>query len=105
MISRAFQSDHLSHILTKSRFEDLVGQWDCVNQGDTPGQAFLQFVRSPDAMTARGMIFTVAPGETAQLSVTWNLKQRLSNRDIRLEMIQDKDGAIIDTHRFSLTVS
>ena len=105
MVSRVLQSGHFSHVLTKNRFEDLVGEWDCVNQGDTPGQAFLQFVRSPDAITARGVSITVTPGASALLSVTWNLKQRLSNRDIRLEMIQEADGAIIGTHYFSMTVN
>ena len=94
----------LSHVLVKNRFEDLVAEWICVNDGDTPGQAFLQFVRSTGGRIVRGTILTVAPGASVPLSVTWNLKQRLSNSAIRLEMIQDADGAIIGEHRFSLTV-
>jgi hypothetical protein len=94
-----------SHVLSKNRFEDLVGLWACMNQGDIAGQAFLQFVRPPNVLAARGPTTTVGPGASVPLSVTWNLKNRLSNIGIRLEMIQDTDGAIIDIHRFSLTVN
>ena len=94
-----------SHVLTKNRVEDLVGEWECVNLGEAAGEAFLQFVRPTGGFMVRGTVFTVAPRASAPLNVTWNLKQRLSNRDIRLEMIRAADGAIMAVHRFSLTVN
>lgn len=103
MIARVLRPG--SHVLTKNQFEDLVGEWECVNQGDAPGEAFLQFARPTGGFMVRGPVFTVAPRASAPLSVTWNLKQRLSNRDIDLEMIRAADGAIMAMHRFSLTVN
>lgn len=104
MIARVLRPSY-SHVLAKNRFEDLLGRWECVNEGEAPGQASLQFVRPPNVIAAKGPITTVAPGASEALTVTWNLKNRLLNGDVRLEMTTEVNGATIAVHRFTLTVA